>query len=74
MTSSKLEGRAALVKHKHCTICQTPVPMSKQFCSKECEQESKRLDRKRRNRFILLMMMFPVLFLVLTLIGNLLGR
>lgn len=69
--AAKMEAKTALVKHKHCPICQTPTPLSKDFCSKDCEQESKRRDRQRRNRFILLMMMFPILFLVLSFIGNL---
>jgi predicted nucleic acid-binding Zn ribbon protein len=68
--AAKVEAKAALVKHKHCPICQTPISMSKDFCSKDCEQESKRMDRSRRNRFILLMMMFPILFLILSFIGN----
>jgi predicted nucleic acid-binding Zn ribbon protein len=39
--------------------------MSKDFCSTACEDENKRLSRRRKYTFILTLAMFPVLFLLL---------
>jgi len=39
--------------------------MSKDFCSTTCEDENKRLGRRRKYTFILTLAMFPVLFLLL---------
>jgi predicted nucleic acid-binding Zn ribbon protein len=70
MSAAKVAAHTSLVKHKHCPICQTPISMSKEFCSGKCEDENKRIGRQRRNRFIMMMLLFPVIFVLLTLIGN----
>jgi predicted nucleic acid-binding Zn ribbon protein len=59
------ESAPVIVKHKHCLICATPIPMSKDFCSTTCEDENKRLGRRRKYTFILTLAMFPVLFILL---------
>ncbi len=61
------DSTPVVVKHKHCAICSTPIPMSKDFCSTTCEDENKRLLRRRKYTFILTLAMFPVLFLLLFL-------
>jgi predicted nucleic acid-binding Zn ribbon protein len=62
------EAAPVIVKHKHCAICSTPIPMSKDFCSTACEDENKRLLRRRRYTFVLTLAMFPLLFLLLLLL------
>jgi predicted nucleic acid-binding Zn ribbon protein len=42
--------------------------MSKEFCSPKCEDESKRIARRRKYTFILTLAMFPMLLLLLMLI------
>jgi predicted nucleic acid-binding Zn ribbon protein len=64
------ETAPVIVKHKHCLICSTPIPMSKDFCSSTCEQENKRLVRRRRYTFIATLAMFPVLLILLTLFSR----
>ena len=65
MSKYQKESAPVIVKHKHCLVCATPIPMSKDFCSTTCEDESKRLSRRRKYTFILTLAMFPVLFLLL---------
>jgi predicted nucleic acid-binding Zn ribbon protein len=62
------ETAPVIVKHKHCAICQTPIPMSKDFCSAGCEEENKRIVRRRRYTFIATLAMFPVLLILLALL------
>lgn len=57
-----------IVKHKHCSICATPIPMSKDFCSPACEDENKRLSRRRRYTFIATLALFPILMVLLMLL------
>ena len=62
------ESPQIVVKHKHCAICATPISMSKEFCSVTCEDENKRLSRRRKYTFIATLAMFPVLMLLLMLL------
>jgi len=62
------ETAPVIVKHRHCAICSTPIPMSKEFCSTTCEQENKRILRRRRYTFIATLAMFPVLLILLMLL------
>jgi len=64
------ETAAVVVKHKHCPVCSTPIPMSKEFCSTTCEDQNKRMARRRRYTFILTLAMFPVLLVLLALFGR----
>lgn len=57
-----------IVKHKHCPICATPIPMSKDFCGPACEDENKRLSRRRKYTFIATLALFPVLMILLMLL------
>src|SRR5438309_3452963 len=39
-----------VAKHKHCTVCGTPIEITKEFCSDKCRTEHKRYSRgKVRN-------------------------
>jgi predicted nucleic acid-binding Zn ribbon protein len=62
------EAAPVIVKHRHCPVCQTPIPMSKEFCSSTCEEENKRFVRRRRYTFVLTLAMFPVLLILLMLL------
>ena len=67
MSKHQKETAPVIVKHRHCAICSTPIPMSKEFCSATCEQENKRILRRRRYTFIATLAMFPVLLILLML-------
>jgi predicted nucleic acid-binding Zn ribbon protein len=67
MSKHQKDAAPVIVKHKHCVICSTPIPMSKDFCSEACEGENKRLSRRRKYTFIATLAMFPVLLILLTL-------
>ena len=59
--------------HKHCTICGKSIPVDKEFCSIECEEEYKRIMKKRkRSNYIMMGMM--VLLLLIIFLPFLLGR
>ncbi|MGA2971351.1 MAG: DUF2116 family Zn-ribbon domain-containing protein [Candidatus Bathyarchaeia archaeon] len=63
----KQAEKVAIAKHKHCVMCSTPIPMDRDFCGPMCEDEHKRAERKRKYTFIVVLLMFPVLFFLLTL-------
>ena len=68
MSKHQKEAPPVIVKHRHCAICSTPIPMSKEFCSAACEDENKRVVRRRRYTFVLTLAMFPVLLVLLMLL------
>ncbi len=62
------EHRQTVPKHRHCIVCATPVQMEKEFCGPACEDTFRKSERKRKYTFIIILAMFPVLFLVLALL------
>jgi len=64
----KPEARVTIPKHKHCLVCATPVPFEKEYCGPACEEKFKSSERRRKYMFILVLLMFPLFFLVLTLL------
>jgi len=63
----KQAEKVATAKHRHCVVCSTPIPIDREFCGPMCEDQFKRSERKRKYTFILVLLMFPILFLLLTL-------
>jgi predicted nucleic acid-binding Zn ribbon protein len=63
----KPEAKVAIPKHKHCIVCSTPISFDREFCGPACEDDFKRRERKRKLTFIVVLLMFPVLFFLLTL-------
>jgi predicted nucleic acid-binding Zn ribbon protein len=63
----KQAEKVSIPKHKHCGVCSTPIGMDRDFCGQICEDQFKRSERKRKYTFIVVLMMFPILFFVLTL-------
>jgi predicted nucleic acid-binding Zn ribbon protein len=64
------QQKASVPKHRHCTVCATPISMEKEFCGPTCEDQFKRSERKRKYVFILILAMFPALLLVLSLLRS----
>ncbi len=63
----KQAEKVSIPKHRHCVVCSTPVAIDREFCGEVCEDQFKRSERKRKYTFILVLLMFPALFLILTL-------
>jgi len=64
------QQKATIPKHRHCVVCSSPISMDKEFCSTNCEDQFKRTERKRKYTFIAILLMFPVLILVLSLLSR----
>ncbi|MDD3984635.1 MAG: DUF2116 family Zn-ribbon domain-containing protein [Methanobacterium sp.] len=60
-------------QHKHCPMCQTPIPLSEKFCSPKCEQSyivnQKKIAKSRRTLYIIFAV-FIILWLLFTLKGK----
>ncbi|HKM50113.1 MAG TPA: DUF2116 family Zn-ribbon domain-containing protein [Candidatus Bathyarchaeia archaeon] len=63
----KTEQKTAVPKHKHCVVCSTPIAMDRVYCGPICEDEFRKSERKRKYTFIIILLMFPILFFILTL-------
>jgi len=59
--------------HKHCTICGKSIPVDKEFCSPECEEQYRAIMKKRKRSNYIMMGMMVLLFLIIFL-PFLLGR
>lgn len=66
----KKEDRPTIPKHRHCVVCATPTQYEKEFCGPNCEAQFKRTERKRKYTFVVILLLFPVLFFVMTLFGR----
>ena len=64
----KPEQRATIPKHRHCVVCANPITMDREFCGPNCEDQFRRGERKKKYTFILILLMFPVVFLLLTVL------
>lgn len=64
----KPEQRATIPKHRHCVVCANPIPIEREFCGPNCEDQFKRGERKKKFTFIAILMLFPALFLILTML------
>ncbi|MEM3517038.1 MAG: DUF2116 family Zn-ribbon domain-containing protein [Candidatus Bathyarchaeia archaeon] len=58
----------SIFKHHHCQICEMPIPMDKKFCSKKCEEEFKKIEKRRKYSTLLMLIMIPALLLIMALI------
>jgi len=55
-----------VAQHKHCRTCRKAVPPDKDFCDEMCEQQLKaELKKKRNNYIILLLIAMLVMFIAL---------
>jgi predicted nucleic acid-binding Zn ribbon protein len=64
----KPEAKVTIPKHRHCIVCSTPISFDKEFCGPNCQDQFKRQEKKRKYMFIAILLMFPALFLILTLL------
>jgi len=56
-------------QHKHCPICQKPIPLSEKFCSSKCEQiymENQRKIAKSRKMLYIAFAAFIVVLIFFT--------
>jgi predicted nucleic acid-binding Zn ribbon protein len=56
-------------QHKHCPMCQKPIPLSEKFCSPKCEQiyiENQRKITKSRRLLYIVFAVFIIIWLLFT--------
>ncbi len=57
-------------QHKHCPVCQKPMPLSEKTCSPKCEEvymENQRKIAKSRRYLYVVFIIFVLIFLYVTL-------
>ena len=47
ITMGKVKLAEGVPVHKHCLICQNPIPIKNDFCSTECREEYEKKASKR---------------------------
>jgi predicted nucleic acid-binding Zn ribbon protein len=60
-------------QHKHCPMCQKPVPLSEKFCSPKCEQiyrENQNKVAKTRKMLYILFAAFILIWIFFTIRGK----
>ena len=60
-------------QHKHCPMCQKPIPLSEKFCSPKCEQiymENQRKIAKSRKVLYIAFAAFIIIWIFFTLRGK----
>jgi predicted nucleic acid-binding Zn ribbon protein len=60
-------------QHKHCPLCQKPIPLSEKFCSPKCEQiylENQRKIAKSRKVLYIAFAAFIIIWIFFTLRGK----
>ncbi|MFP3872153.1 MAG: DUF2116 family Zn-ribbon domain-containing protein [Candidatus Natronoplasma sp.] len=55
-------------QHKHCRVCNKPIPLDEDFCSDKCREEYQDLMQKRRRRQYIIYVLLAVLFVVTYLV------
>jgi predicted nucleic acid-binding Zn ribbon protein len=69
MSKFMREAQPKVVKHRHCTMCHTPVlDMDKEFCSQKCQDEFKKIERNRKYTTFLMVLLFPTIILIMMLL------
>jgi predicted nucleic acid-binding Zn ribbon protein len=67
----KQAEKVSVPRHRHCIVCATPISLEKEFCGSICEDQYKRVERKRKYQLVIpMLIMFPVLFLLLFLMHH----
>ena len=62
----KQAEKVSIPRHRHCAVCATPIPLEREFCSSNCEDEYKRVERKRKYTMLIPILLFiPLLMLLL---------
>ncbi len=51
-------------QHKHCKVCEKPIPLDEEFCSEKCRTEYQEFVNKRKKRRYILYGLIIVLFVV----------
>ncbi len=54
-------------QHKHCRICQKPVPLEEDFCSEKCREEYDDLLSSRKKKQYIVYALLVVLLIVMVL-------
>lgn len=54
-------------QHKHCKICQKPIPLDEEFCSEKCEEEYEDIVSSRKKKQYLVYGLLAVLLILMVL-------
>ena len=66
----KQAEKFSVPRHRHCVVCATPIPIEREFCGSNCEDEFKRTERKRKYMMVIpILLIFPF-FLLILLLGH----
>jgi len=66
----KQAEKVNIPKHRHCVVCSTPISIEREFCSTSCEDEFKRVERKRKYQLFIPLLLLPLMFVVLLLLRH----
>jgi predicted nucleic acid-binding Zn ribbon protein len=66
----KQAEKVSIPRHRHCIVCSTPIAMEREFCSTSCEDEFKRMEKKRKYQMFIPLLLLPIVFVVLLLISH----
>jgi len=62
--SKHREEKTVVFQHKHCRYCGGAVSSSKEFCGSECENELRRVSRRRTYMSILMLVPLPIILIL----------
>lgn len=54
-------------QHKHCKVCNKPIPLDEEFCSEKCRKEYEDLVDSRKKRQYVLYALFIIFLIMLFL-------
>lgn len=54
-------------QHKHCKICEKPIPLDEDFCSKKCENEFEEIVKGRKKKQYIVYALFIIFLVVMAL-------
>jgi len=57
--------------HKHCPVCQTPIPLTETTCSDKCQKElDERKGKVNRGKMIVNVIMIIVLIIAILMVAS----
>jgi len=64
----KQAEKVSVPRHRHCVMCSSPISMDREFCGASCEDEFKRVEKKRKYQMFIPLLLLPLIFIILLLL------